>query len=148
MSSTGVNHLRQKRENLDELFRKAERGDIDKGTLFKHKEGEFDSFTNSSNSLGISGISPSFAPTDNSPVREVVYANDTELFKLFECKSCKKNVIDTVFECGHCACAVCCYNFSKNVGSTSAGFCFKCNIEIKNPRKLINDGPEDYFNKK
>lgn len=140
MSSTGVNHLMQKRDNLDELFRKAKNGEIDKSVLFKHKEGEFDSFTNSSSSLGISAMASStFSAIENSPVKEVIYANKSELFKLFECKSCLKNVIDTVFDCGHCACTACCYQFSQNANPNKVGRCFKCHVDIINPRRILNE---------
>lgn len=139
MSTTGVNFLIQQRDNLDELFRKAKTGEIDKSKVFKNNNGDFDSFSSSSM---ITGTVSSFTPGPNTTeqfVQNVVYADNTQLYNIFECKLCKKNVIDTVFECGHCACAVCCYHLSAASDNDSAGTCHICSIEIKDPRRLKND---------
>ena len=140
MSTSGVNFLIQQRDNLDELFRKAKTGEIDKSKVFKNNNGDFDSFSSSSTITGtMSSFTPGPNTTEQAPVQNVVYANNTQLYNLFECKLCKVNVIDTVFECGHCACALCCYQLSAACDNGSAGICHVCNNEIKDPRRMKNN---------
>lgn len=137
MSATGVNFLIKERDDFDDLFRKAKIGKIDKSKVFKNNNNEFDSFSTSSN-ITAALSSDSNVSVSPWPVQKVVYEKNTQLYKLFECKLCKVNVIDTVFDCGHCACSLCSYKLSA-ICDKGTAFCHICNIKIKKPRRIKND---------